>query len=57
MMDLEALFGKTIFIRLSEDGDGFVSTVRYGPLYRRSDNWIVEVPHEAAQQWPPDENK
>lgn len=46
-MDLQELFSKTIVIRLTEDREGFVSTVRYGSLYRRSEKWAVTSPEEA----------
>lgn len=47
-MDLDAIFSKTIMIRLTEDQDAFVSTVRYGPLIRRSKSWPVTSPEEAV---------
>jgi len=46
-MDLDRLFGRTVLIRLTEDNDGFVSTVRYGPLFRKSSKWTTESPEEA----------
>lgn len=48
-MDLDAIFSKTIMIRLTEDQDAFVSTVRYGPLIRRSKSWPVTSPEEAVR--------
>jgi len=54
-MDLQELFGKTILIRLTEDRDAFVSTVRYGPLRRRSETWSVTSPEEAQSNAPVDD--
>lgn len=48
-MDLGSLFGKTISIRLTDDG-AFVSTVRYGWLYRRSEVCMTETPHATPQK-------
>lgn len=47
-MDLAEIFHKTIMIRLTEEEDGFVSTVRYGPFIRRSSTWSVLSPEETA---------
>jgi hypothetical protein len=47
-MDLERIVNKKILIRLTESQDGFVSTVRYGPLFRRSKNWAVTSQEEAV---------
>ena len=40
-MDLREILGKNIFIRLTEDSNGFVSTVRFGMLYRKTESWAV----------------
>ena len=50
-MGLNAIFGKMITIRLTEDQDAFVSTVRYGPLIRRSESWPVTAREEGI--WGP----
>lgn len=48
-MDLGSLLGKTISIRLTEDG-AFICTVRYGRLYRRSEVCPMELPDAAHQK-------
>jgi hypothetical protein len=49
MIDPRHLFRRTILIRLTANGDGFISTVRYGALYRRSKAWIPESRAETLE--------
>jgi hypothetical protein len=49
-MDLQQLLGRNILIRLTEDGGGFVSTLRYGPLYRHSTTWTLEFLLQTEQE-------
>ncbi len=55
-MDLQQFFGKTVLIRLTEDGEGFVSTVRYGPLYGNSTTWMMGPAGEANREPVPDDS-
>jgi hypothetical protein len=47
-MDMGEILSKKILIRLSDSGDGFVSTIRYGPLFRRSKTWSMASQEEAV---------
>lgn len=43
-MSLEKLFPKTVYIRLTDNESGFISTVRDGILPPRSTTWNLGVP-------------
>ncbi len=49
-MDMQRLFEKTILIRLTDEGDGFVSTIRYGAFYSRSDTWMAGSSDEVIEE-------
>lgn len=49
-MDLHQFFGRNVLIRLTDDGEGFVCTNRYGPLYGQSTKWTVNFPEELARE-------
>lgn len=51
-MDLRKILGKKILIRLTDDGDGFVSTTRIGVLYRTAENWSVETAEHTSAELP-----
>jgi hypothetical protein len=50
-MDLRTLFGKTISVRI-EDNGAFVSTVRYGRFYQRSVVWTPKESSDPARGNP-----
>lgn len=49
-MNIRQILSKSISIRLTDDGDGFVSTARYGPLFGRSETWITP-PSDETFRW------
>lgn len=49
-MDARKLFEKTILIRITDEGDGFVSTVRYGAIGSRSDTWKTGAADEEVRE-------
>ncbi len=53
-MDFQEILGKNIFIRLTDDGDGFVSTVRFA-LYRKTEHWSVETAEHTSVELPIDD--
>jgi|ERR1700678_1232282 hypothetical protein len=55
VMNLGSLFGKTISIRLTDEGT-FVSTVQYGWLYWRSEVCPAELPDPAPQEFSVDDS-
>ena len=50
---MNRLFGREVYIRLSEDGADFVSTTKYGRFFSRVKKFALDCRHEATPEDAP----